>query len=257
MRTHAEPNVERPLQRNAQPSAGDFRFASVSGERHVNIIAALGNPQPLRGGEVRLNLPRDRALLVAKLQRGQPARVQGHVDINRIGVQTLAQHQRRFLVLVSSLSQERDVGRQGHVSRHFLPHKLKGVGRKPHVFAAAADRVRFLRRIVIDEPGVQKRARRRRAPRKSRPCSDRVPCSHRGKKTPSPPQHQSPKSAHKIPLIATSTTACSSDNSRHVRIDQALAISAPCRASSAGSGVTQPEPQRSRSMTAETADNLH
>ena len=53
-------------------------------------------------------------------------------------------------MLVSGLGQKTDVGRQRDIARHFLPHELKRVRRKPHVFAAARDRVGLSLRVVID-----------------------------------------------------------------------------------------------------------
>ncbi len=112
----------------------------------------------LRSGEVRLNLARDRALLVAELQRSQSAGVQGHVGIDGVRIQTLAQHQHGFLVLVAGFRQERNVGGQSHVAGNLLPGKLKSIRRQPHVLAAAADGVGLLRRVVVDRARVQNSA---------------------------------------------------------------------------------------------------
>src|ERR1700758_5260620 len=84
--------------------------------------------------------------------------MQSYVGISRIGVETLSQHQRRFLVFVSGSSEERNVGRQDYVAGNLFPCELESVGGEPHVFATAADRVGFLGRIISDRARVQHRA---------------------------------------------------------------------------------------------------
>ena len=81
--------------------------------------------------------------------------MQRHVGVDGIGVQALPQHQRRFLMLISSLGQKRNVGGQRHVAGNFLPYELKSVGGEPHILAAAADGVGSLRSVVVDRARVQ------------------------------------------------------------------------------------------------------
>src|SRR6266478_9138288 len=57
-------------------------------------------------------------------------------------------------MLIHALADKRDVRRQRHIARNFLPHKLKSVRRIPHVFAAPGNRVAPLGCVVFHGPCV-------------------------------------------------------------------------------------------------------
>src|SRR3954464_13712401 len=105
MRADAQTYIKVTLQRDAQPSSGGLH-SSVGAQGHVYILSAFHDAQAPGGGESRLNLASDRALLVAKLQRCQPAGMQSNIDINRVGVEALAQNERGFLVLIPRFGQK-------------------------------------------------------------------------------------------------------------------------------------------------------
>ena len=52
------------------------------------------------------------ALGVAELQRGQAVAVERGVDVGRVGVEVLADHQARLAMRLLALADERDVGRE-------------------------------------------------------------------------------------------------------------------------------------------------
>src|SRR5467141_2526377 len=167
---HADPHVKRLLQCDPQGSACQMKFAVFLREPQGEVRAALFYPQPRRRGNVGLDFVRDRALLLAILQRSQTAAMQRRVRVRRIGIQALADHEHRFSVFVRALPEKGDVRRQRDVAGHFLPRELESVASKPHVLAAAGDRVASFRRVVFHGTRVKNRSNVSAALEDAGPC---------------------------------------------------------------------------------------
>ena len=108
------------------------------------------------------------ALLLAGLQRGQSAAVQRHVGIGGIGLQALPDHEYGFAVRISACSEKGDIGSKCYIAGDLLPGEVQGVRGKPHVFAAAGDRVSPCGGIIFDGTGVQNDADIRVVPQTAR-----------------------------------------------------------------------------------------
>ena len=65
--------------------------------------------------------------------------MEGDIDVRRVGVERLADHQHGLAVRIGAGAEERDVGRKDEVAGGFLPRKMEGVLATPHVLAAAGD----------------------------------------------------------------------------------------------------------------------
>src|SRR5579871_7071756 len=100
------------MQLDAQPSARRVRFLSFIGDSHVDVVAALDDPQTLRSRNTGPNFAGERTFFVAELQGSKSARVKCNVSIDRIGVKGLAKHQSGLLVLVACFREETDIGSQ-------------------------------------------------------------------------------------------------------------------------------------------------
>src|SRR5882762_4990014 len=132
-----------------------MKFTVRTRQRHREICTALLNPQTPRSRFMGLNLMRPCTLLLAILQRSQPAPMQGQVSIRGVSVEALPHHQHRLAMLVHPFADKGNVRRQRHVTRNLFPYKLKPVPRKPHVLAASSNRVAPLRRVELHGSGVK------------------------------------------------------------------------------------------------------
>ena len=81
--------------------------------------------------------------------------VHGHVHGRRIAVQVLADHENRLAMGISAGAEDRDVGGESNISRDLSPHKVEIIGREPHVFAAAADRIGSAGAVILGGAGVE------------------------------------------------------------------------------------------------------
>src|SRR5258708_10557134 len=52
-------------------------------------------------------------------------------------------------MFVHAFAEKRNVRRQRHVAGHFLPRELESIAGKPHILAAARNRVASFRRVVF------------------------------------------------------------------------------------------------------------
>src|SRR5260370_34086543 len=138
---YANSNVKRLFQCNSRRSARGAKFSARIREPKGKILTAFSDPWALGCGNVGLNFVRGRAFLFAILQRCQAAAMESHVRIRRLHVQAWADHQYCLTVFVHSFAKKRNVRCQRDVTRHFLPRKLEGVFAKPHILAAAGNRV--------------------------------------------------------------------------------------------------------------------
>ena len=100
---------------------------------------------------------RCRTLRVAELQRGKAFAVQRHIDVGRIGIEALPDHEHGLAMRIAALLGKCDVCRQRNISADLLPGKLEGIGCEPHVFATAGQCVYVVRGIILRRPGVQHR----------------------------------------------------------------------------------------------------
>ena len=154
VRADAEADVERLLE--SDPHRGSREFQDPAPEaRYIRTYFPLFSmPQPLRGRDVRLNLVRGGTLGLAELQRGQPVAVQRGINIGRVGIQALADHQARLAMRLGTGAEECDVGRQREVARSLLPGVVERVA-VAHMFCRCRPRCISRGRVVNDRPGMR------------------------------------------------------------------------------------------------------
>src|ERR1700681_817593 len=104
-------------------------LATVS-QKQKNVMAALLDAEPFGARNVRLDLLSldlmgRGALFIAVLQRRHTIAVERHVDVGRIRLQALPNHQHGLAMLVSARAQKRDVGCYGYISSNFLPGEME------------------------------------------------------------------------------------------------------------------------------------
>src|ERR1700722_9601432 len=149
VRANTQADVELVLQPQAKCGASGFkRFAGSGGCQH-DVIAALLETEPRRGGTARLNLAGGGALFFAKLQTSQTVRVPRGIRIGRVRLQRLAQQQAGLAMVHASGVKKMDVRTQVHVARNFFPDEMKSVVGEPHIGAAASDDIYLARRIKL------------------------------------------------------------------------------------------------------------
>jgi hypothetical protein len=100
----------------------------------------------------------DGAFFIASLYGREAVAMQRGVDVWRIGIQSLADHQDTFAMSFASSSEKSNIGCQSYIASYLFPNELKGVGGSPHILATSGDRVRACCRIVLDATGVKHRA---------------------------------------------------------------------------------------------------
>ena len=59
------------------------------------------------------------------------------IDIGRIRVQALTDHQAGLAMCIHTAADERHIRREGKIALSFLPGKVKGIAVEPHVRSAA------------------------------------------------------------------------------------------------------------------------
>ena len=138
-----------------------MEIGASAGGIEIEKVAALFEAHALRGKIGGLDVFCLRAFFFTILQRGEAVAVQRGVDVNRIGVERLANHQHAFAMRIAAEAVESNLGADADVARHFFPGELEFVFGHPHVVAAAGDRVGF------------------RAWRRIRSCRDEEPCRRR------------------------------------------------------------------------------
>ena len=153
VRADTQADIERILERQSPGPCGQVRRLALFGQEHVDVLAPFFNPQSLGRGDVRLNFARGRTFFGAILKRRQPIAMQRHIRIGRICVEALADQQASFAVRILPDAAERDFSLKSNVARYSLPYEMKCVGCKPHVLAAAADRVGLVGRLNIELAG--------------------------------------------------------------------------------------------------------
>ena len=77
----------------------------------------------------------------AELERSQAIAVQGNVDVGRIRIEILAQHEARFSMLIGAGFEKRNVGREREIAAGFGEAEMKGIFGGPHVLAAGVESV--------------------------------------------------------------------------------------------------------------------
>ena len=68
--------------------------------------------------------------------------MQRDIDIGRIGVETLAEHQAGLAMRFRPTADKSDIRRERNVPRSLFPGKMKRILRRPHIFTAAGDGIR-------------------------------------------------------------------------------------------------------------------
>ncbi len=98
------------------------------------------------------------ASLGTELQGGHSVAVPGDIDVGRIRVQTLAEHQYRLAMFIAAGAEEADIGGEHGIARNLFPDKLEGIRAQPHVLATTRDGVCLLGRVKFHGAGMKHRA---------------------------------------------------------------------------------------------------
>src|SRR5271166_4024201 len=130
---------------------------ALAGYQDVSELATLYNARSAGRRNIGLDLMSDGAFFIASLDGSEAIAMQRRVDVWRVGIKTLADHQNTFAMRSAAGFEKSNVSAQSDISRHLFPNELKGVGRSPNILATARDRKRACARIVLDTAGVKYR----------------------------------------------------------------------------------------------------
>src|SRR6266849_10496269 len=138
MRAHRQAHINRILQHHRCWADGFQFFARVAGI-YRELTPAAFDADAYRADDRGSNLLSVGVRGAAELQGSESITVERDIGISSIGVEALANHERRFAVFDRAGADEAHVNGQRHVAREALPNEVKGVGRLPHVGAAAGN----------------------------------------------------------------------------------------------------------------------
>src|ERR1700722_11676192 len=82
----------------------------------------------------------------------------GYIDVDRMGIKRLTNHQHGFAVRIALFADKVDVGTYGHVAGHFFPNVVEVINAKPEVGATAGYGVAILGDVVMAATGKENRA---------------------------------------------------------------------------------------------------
>jgi hypothetical protein len=144
VRADGKTHVDGILQRHRDGSGSGELSAGLPGQ-HREVVSAPLDADSHRSAEVALGLllglqsrsGRGRPVL----QRSQAIPVQRHIGVRGICIEALADHERSLTMRHGAGADEVYIGSECHVTGHFLPGELEGVGHRPDVGAAAGDPV--------------------------------------------------------------------------------------------------------------------
>src|SRR6267154_2515884 len=154
MRADREADVHRVGKFKAHKCARGLEAAIAPGQCHEEYFTLSLDADLRRPGDVRLNLMREAAGRFTKLERSQSVTVNGDVEVGRIGLEALADHQAGLAMSVAPGAEPLDGAAQSDVSRDALPDKMECIIGKPHILAATRNEIRAGRRIKGCRPGL-------------------------------------------------------------------------------------------------------
>src|SRR5882672_6596583 len=146
VRTDAEADVDGAFELNRDWGVGwcEFGAGRARAHRELSAVTLKTNAVPGVDRGFRLESPhfgRLRAGNGAVLQRDQAVAMQSNIGVGRVWFQTLAHHDYRLAVFLSTSSDELSISGEAEIPADFLPDKVKRVFGAPHVGPAAGDAI--------------------------------------------------------------------------------------------------------------------
>lgn len=132
-----------------------MQFSILTRDKGIEEVAAFLESDGLRRGDVGLNFVGIGVGGAAKLERGEAAAVDGHVDRSRGPVKRLPDHEHGLAVGIATRADERNVGGESYIAGRFLPGELEVVDAEPHVLAAAAQGIGAAVAVILCRAGMK------------------------------------------------------------------------------------------------------
>src|ERR1035438_4613591 len=158
VRTDTETDVEVALDADTHGRTGRRHVAVGIWNGYIDVVAALLDAYAMRSLAVGFYLVCVPIDGVAVLQGGEAVAVTGNIDVDRMRIKRLTNHQHGFAVRIALVAGEVYVGTQGHVAGHIFPNVVEVVNAKPEVGATAGDGVAILGGVIMAATRMEDRA---------------------------------------------------------------------------------------------------